>query len=170
MTCVACESIHYCSADCQRADWRAHKVACKRTEAPPPTGDSAWFSVAPRPELADFYKTTISTKATNPVQMSVSQGTNMPPNPYGHDRFIIKVQRSMSGGVDPLLIYDYFPAQNSRTFIQYVFQDDPAFRPIVSTMLAIGLTVVKAYFYAQREGKFVRVFLNLADMPQNVTW
>jgi hypothetical protein len=26
--CARCEAVRYCSRDCQRADWRAHKPAC----------------------------------------------------------------------------------------------------------------------------------------------
>lgn len=26
--CSACKSVHYCSADCQRKDWKFHKTAC----------------------------------------------------------------------------------------------------------------------------------------------
>ena len=29
MKCVACRKVQYCSATCQRADWKEHKVVCK---------------------------------------------------------------------------------------------------------------------------------------------
>ncbi len=30
MKCSRCHSAVYCSVDCQRADWKAHKLDCKR--------------------------------------------------------------------------------------------------------------------------------------------
>eukprot|EP00741_Cyanophora_paradoxa_P018080 tig00021037_g17457.t1 len=35
--CGACEERNYCSRECQRADWRAHKPNCKRSSVPAPT-------------------------------------------------------------------------------------------------------------------------------------
>ena len=26
--CARCEAVRYCSRECQRADWRAHKLGC----------------------------------------------------------------------------------------------------------------------------------------------
>jgi hypothetical protein len=28
--CGACQSVKYCSTGCQSADWKKHKVVCKR--------------------------------------------------------------------------------------------------------------------------------------------
>ena len=30
--CSACKMVRYCNADCQRADWKAHRFACKERE------------------------------------------------------------------------------------------------------------------------------------------
>ena len=31
--CSACRSVYYCSRECQLADWKAHKKACKQKQA-----------------------------------------------------------------------------------------------------------------------------------------
>ena len=33
LKCSQCHSVHYCSRDCQRASWKAHKPECKRLQA-----------------------------------------------------------------------------------------------------------------------------------------
>ncbi|KAJ7719696.1 hypothetical protein DFH07DRAFT_937408 [Mycena maculata] len=38
--CAQCKSVHYCSTDCQRADWPNHKQLCKRLAAARDTEES----------------------------------------------------------------------------------------------------------------------------------
>ena len=33
MKCRGCEVVHYCSAECQKKDWKTHKVQCKSIKA-----------------------------------------------------------------------------------------------------------------------------------------
>ena len=33
--CSACKSVHYCSRECQKSDWKRHKKECKKVESPP---------------------------------------------------------------------------------------------------------------------------------------
>jgi hypothetical protein len=35
LACTRCKAVWYCNIDCQRADWRKHKVVCR---APAPGG------------------------------------------------------------------------------------------------------------------------------------
>eukprot|EP00956_Cyclotella_meneghiniana_P021794 scaffold40235_cov49-Cyclotella_meneghiniana.AAC.1 len=47
--CGSCRSVKYCNVDCQKANWQAHKKACKKRAAelfdeklfamPPPRGE-----------------------------------------------------------------------------------------------------------------------------------
>ena len=41
LTCGACRDAHYCSAACQKRDWRAHKAACKQRQREMSTGAAA---------------------------------------------------------------------------------------------------------------------------------
>ena len=39
--CDACKIVLYCSRDCQKADWKEHKVECKKTQTPTSTAPSS---------------------------------------------------------------------------------------------------------------------------------
>ena len=32
MKCSGCHAVHYCSSECQKADWKKHKLECKKSD------------------------------------------------------------------------------------------------------------------------------------------
>lgn len=52
--CGACRLVKYCSTSCQKSDWKAHKVSCKRavSEAAPAFDDSFHANVFKKAQSA----------------------------------------------------------------------------------------------------------------------
>mmetsp|Transcript_89661 Transcript_89661/g.187274 ORF Transcript_89661/g.187274 Transcript_89661/m.187274 type:complete len:95 (-) Transcript_89661:654-938(-) len=47
LKCSRCRRIVYCSAECQRADWKSHRLACSLQVAVPAAGSSSASSAKP---------------------------------------------------------------------------------------------------------------------------
>eukprot|EP00658_Telonema_sp_P-2_P045695 TRINITY_DN3368_c0_g1_i6.p1 TRINITY_DN3368_c0_g1~~TRINITY_DN3368_c0_g1_i6.p1 ORF type:complete len:268 (+),score=35.33 TRINITY_DN3368_c0_g1_i6:134-937(+) len=61
LRCSRCRAAWYCSKQCQRSDWKQHKLSCQKTEAPDdvPPGDGCWNGGGY--DGADVRVTTLST-------------------------------------------------------------------------------------------------------------
>lgn len=52
MKCSRCKKVSYCSIDCQRKDWKSHKVLCKQAGVTPPSGLGKFYNIPDTSSLA----------------------------------------------------------------------------------------------------------------------
>jgi hypothetical protein len=165
LTCSACLGVSYCSAACQKADWRAHRPHCRASQQPPPGDDAAsvvFPAAAPGNAVGDE-AVVASLNLRHGAGFSANFAAAAPANPHGARRFLVKVQAPLlTPGVaasgmapgQPLFIYD-----EPRALTRMLHPAEPAFAPLAAAMRAHGVSGgVKAYLWAAREGAAVRVF------------
>ena len=172
VTCTGCRSVHYCGRECQLKDWPGHKKVCKKASLPDEES-VVLSSVQP----SDFNGNDGSgTQAFTVINnrgggLGETRTTGqVPANPYGSRRFLVKVQVPLrvpfmpSAGLQadqPLMLYD-----EQRSLVRYISPSEPAFAALSRVCLSKGLLGgAKIYLHAQREGVDVRVFTAAAGIP-----
>ncbi|KAH9925054.1 uncharacterized protein BXZ73DRAFT_50322 [Epithele typhae] len=151
--CGQCQSVSYCSQECQRADWGEHKQTCKSLKG------GSWRTVVVRsclPGTEDLYMITFN-KYDRP-RMEDADGIQklkdmpIPPNVWGNKLFLLKLQVGL-GGTSPQDIMMYDRKRSLRVFM--VPLDNPeAFRDFVTEMLQPSNPYggIKMYRWARRTG------------------
>lgn len=105
--CSQCQSVAYCSSDCQKADWPNHKRVCRALNGG--TWHNARF-VTVLPGMEGMYATSL-----NKHGLRTSDGRNairkldssvIPPNPHGNRVFLVKLQASLGNTPSSIMVYD----------------------------------------------------------------
>lgn len=173
--CGSCRGAVYCSRECQRRDWKVHKLVCNGSTrgsgaaaAPLPcaVGEGGAAGGAP-PSVRIDLRISSSTAAPCVLSLSLSGGPSTargpvdgaPLNRHGAAHFVVKVQLPLSGSGE-MMVYDEL-----RSFTSLVpLSQAPTLAAAVRTHGVRG--GIKAYFRAVREGDFLRVFTEpLAPLP-----
>jgi hypothetical protein len=94
--CARCKRVQFCSKDCQVANWKQHKVICKKLAADPVKG-----VLLEKPPPDDRCSITLNWKSG---KQNSPGSFRKPDNVAVGKRFFIKVQGN--SGSAPLLIYD----------------------------------------------------------------
>ncbi|KAI0761367.1 hypothetical protein BD413DRAFT_607160 [Trametes elegans] len=108
--CSQCLTVSYCSAECQRADWPAHKKACRSLKG------GRWCTVRFRaavPGTEDMYYAMINrhsnTSRTEDILAGMTRGDASVPHPniHGDRLFLVKLQVGLTGPArDNMMVYD----------------------------------------------------------------
>ncbi|KAI8996668.1 hypothetical protein BD414DRAFT_434731 [Trametes punicea] len=154
--CGQCQSVSYCSPECQRADWPSHKPTCQAIKG------GRWVKVPFRaavPGMEGMHAALINrfTNMTRPedVLSAVSPGDpSVPfPNVHGERLFLVKMQVGLAGAArDTIMVYDQ---QRSFGNVYVAREDGPAlFSDLVGEMAGPrgGYGGVKMYRWANRTG------------------
>ncbi|KAI0372563.1 hypothetical protein BV20DRAFT_964170 [Pilatotrama ljubarskyi] len=154
--CKQCQSVWYCSADCQRADWPTHKQLCLSLKG------GRWCKVTFRATPPGMEKMHISTinQYTDLTRMKGDSGSmtvgdpNKPfPNTHGDKPFLVKLQVGLGGpGLTGIMVYD---RQRSFNQVYVTHWDNPvAFEELVEEMEGPrgGFGGLKMYRWAKRTG------------------
>ncbi|PIL28918.1 hypothetical protein GSI_08965 [Ganoderma sinense ZZ0214-1] len=150
--CSSCQSVSYCDAACQRADWAQHKPACRSLR------DATWRTVQLRagvPEMEDCWFGLMNrhTSLANPVHKQFLLDDARPcVDVYGGRPFLAKMQISPPT-VTPgrIMVYD-----RRQTFLGFL-REDVDLRAFAECAAEIqgprgGLMGLKMYRWARRTG------------------
>ncbi|KAI0704233.1 hypothetical protein C8T65DRAFT_830856 [Cerioporus squamosus] len=157
--CAQCQSVWYCGAECQRADWPEHKQSCKSLKG------GRWVPITfqaqlPIPSIPGVdpkqmkYMSNMnkfsSVRSHDPTR-KITDSESAPPNVWGDRVFMIKLQVGL-GSETPghMMIYD-----RKRSFQGFMLREDnPAFDEFYMEMLGPrgGFQGMKMYRWAKRTG------------------
>ncbi|KAH9848072.1 hypothetical protein C2E23DRAFT_740226 [Lenzites betulinus] len=156
--CSQCQSAAYCSTECQKIDWPAHKHTCRSLKG------ARWCAVpfrATGPGMEGMYTAFVNrytgTTSIRDIPVSippeVGQAPVPPPDVHGDRPFIVKLQVGLTGpGRDTIVVYD---RQRSFSHAYVARMDNPAmFEELVTEMVGPrgGYGGVKMYRWAKRSG------------------
>lgn len=171
-SCDVCRSAHYCSRECQVADWKRgeHKAVCRRPVTALDTGEGADGTTALWTFVRD--KSTGRESVVVPAQNDSDDGdsaaninlktgevytkknrSKMPPNVHGDQLFVVKVQVPVMGPSSQIMVYD-----EKRSFQTVVRGEKGDLPRLAKQIKAVGYLGSKVYFDARREGPLLRIF------------
>ncbi|KAL5483598.1 hypothetical protein ACEPAI_8830 [Sanghuangporus weigelae] len=146
--CSACQSVAYCSKECQASHWKEHKKLCN------PLSKGIWqtvpFSLPEAPEDSSMF---IMNKNAMPSELTKQKMWNLngspPENVHGSTPFIVKIQVPVLGDINGMMVYD-----RRRSFVGYIFREaDPsAYARIDNLVRTKGLMGLKIYRWAKMVG------------------
>ncbi|KAI0356850.1 hypothetical protein OH77DRAFT_1477050 [Trametes cingulata] len=156
--CKQCQTVQYCSAECQRADWPTHKDPCRSLNLQ----SGKWCTVKFRVTLPGLeglrYSSTINqytnlTRMMDDHQTTTLQDTERPyPNAHGDNPFVVKLQVGLGGRPTHMMVYD---RQRSFNSVYVTIGDNPReFAELVAEMEGPrgGFGGLKMYRWAKRTG------------------
>ncbi|KAI0354489.1 hypothetical protein OH77DRAFT_505313 [Trametes cingulata] len=158
MRCAQCQSAAYCSPECQKLDWPAHKPVCRSLKG------GRWTTVAFRTHApgTEGMHTALINRYTNvsrasDILSSLAADPRAPPPPdvHGARPFLAKLQVGLAGpGRDTLVVYD---RQRSFGHAYVARADAPAaFADLLAEMAGPrgGYGGVKMYRWVRRVGEW----------------
>eukprot|EP01031_Cornospumella_fuschlensis_P024883 gene24882-30063_t len=157
--CGKCKSAQYCSRDHQVEHWKVHKKVCGKTHeelakmtAEGAEGPSVVIPIDDTP-FKGMASLTLARKGAMKVVFDTSE---VPRNIHGDQTIIVKVQLPLfAAAISPtMLVYD--ECKSFQTHILGTLQ--PANQIISDLVRTKGIQGLKAYLYARREGKNLRIF------------
>eukprot|EP00047_Mylnosiga_fluctuans_P018307 m.69353 g.69353 ORF g.69353 m.69353 type:complete len:480 (-) comp7548_c0_seq1:197-1636(-) len=175
--CSRCQGISYCSKECQKADWPAHKKVCAVTDSlPAPDGKSVtiWARDVTLPK--GHVISTLPNQAASKKSSFTIDATKDAVNVHGNDRFIVKVQAPMGVPIElvdwmnpPPQVMIYDEGRHLQRAL-HAGAEVPAARLLSKLVYTRDIgRGAKLYLWAKREGQFVRIFTD--EMPsQSVPW
>ncbi|RDX40255.1 hypothetical protein OH76DRAFT_1413096 [Lentinus brumalis] len=174
--CGQCQSVSYCSAECQRADWSTHKTTCRQLKG------GRWCPVRIRAGLPGLTEnahmmllnryTRVAADAAAPVHKI--DPNDPPPNVWGERAFIIKLQLNLvsdrPGEPPHMMVYD-----RKRSFQVFVLsEDDPdVFLALLEEIAGPrgGYRGAKMYRWARRTGDWgLSICLDRVPAASDTNW
>ncbi|TFK80178.1 hypothetical protein K466DRAFT_592002 [Polyporus arcularius HHB13444] len=175
--CAQCQTVWYCGAECQRADWPDHKQSCKSLKG------GRWVPITfqeqlPLPSIpgvdpkqtkymSNINKFSSDFSGRSTATRKFEAADPPPPNVWGDRVFMIKLQVALSYG-EPghMMLYD-----RKRSFQGFMLRkDNPAFAELYAEMLGPrgGFGGMKMYRWAKRTGDW-ELSVCLDRQPQTDT-
>ncbi len=172
--CAGCQQSAYCSKDCQKADWAAHKRECKNKSL---IGGN-WIDVDilnpgyseythPINEFGIDRKDLKMFKNETPIMKSAADWP--PPNLYGDNPFVIKIMGpEPEMGFTPLIIYD---RRRSLEFSLGIDVGPRSYEALLTTTRRSGHFGINIFLYAKRVGHTkLSVCLNREPPAESSKW
>ncbi|PIL28924.1 hypothetical protein GSI_08971 [Ganoderma sinense ZZ0214-1] len=159
--CKGCQSVSYCSAECQRTDWADHKAACRslkdatwrtaRLSAASPGKENTTLTLVNRHTSMSLPGAQGSAPMTK--QFFLSDGL-VHPDVYGGDMFLAKMQLQTAAqrGRGHIMLYD-----RRMTFVAFLREDKDreVFREFVEEMQGPrGYMGVRMHRWVKRTGNW----------------
>jgi hypothetical protein len=157
--CSVCLGVQYCSKECQKLDWKLHKIVCNAK----PIDDKNSVVIPVVASLGVGSENFFCETSFTGSGVSTHKPTDIAKNPYGNARFIIKCQITI-GPLDlsrqqGILIYD--KGKLLHRFLDPLEQvPHLAIHNVVYTK---GYNRNKIYLLAKREGSNLRIYIS--DIP-----
>ncbi|KAF9445845.1 hypothetical protein P691DRAFT_777271 [Macrolepiota fuliginosa MF-IS2] len=141
--CNGCKSIQYCSEGCQKEDWKVHKTLCRAVSS----GNWVKITLEANPwadTMPGGYMGIINHPSNNVTITESEDLEKVPPNRYGDQYYLVKLQAPMVGPQAMILVYDVH-----RSFqLYFVREKNPiAFQ---AALWAMGDDPRRLYRWAQR--------------------
>ncbi|KAI9338834.1 hypothetical protein BDR26DRAFT_919345 [Obelidium mucronatum] len=167
--CSSCQAAKYCSKECQKADWKSHKLVCKKVEGAIPSKDGD----------KGTQKMFVSKEV---IQIDLSQfklslnSSKTPVSIHGTRPFTVKIQVPAFDSSSPILIYDEsraFQIQFSNGLPnQFHAAGDAAVHKALYAAVKANphFGGMKRYFMAQREGIVLKVLMLEKVDQLSVKW
>ncbi|KAI0704230.1 hypothetical protein C8T65DRAFT_654302 [Cerioporus squamosus] len=169
--CAQCQSVSYCGAACQRADWPQHKPACRQLKG------GRWCTLPVHNGLEgmdNMYVATLNRFNSDFDAASLARKVDpnaVPPNVWGDRVFVVKLQVGSTPGRYPyMMVYD-----RKRSFEVFVRseEDVPLFTAFVEEMRGErgGHGGIKMYRWARRTGDWeLSVCLDRVPPQTDTNW
>ncbi|KAI0085924.1 hypothetical protein BDY19DRAFT_963725 [Irpex rosettiformis] len=103
LSCGSCKSVVYCSAECNKADWAEHKGICKFSERlykSPRDLPEDKFYICTRGVHETIMENGFAIEQEAIKQSGCPKDGECPPNEYGNNRFMIRIQAPPEYAVD----------------------------------------------------------------------
>ncbi|KAI9463433.1 ankyrin repeat-containing domain protein [Boletus coccyginus] len=173
MLCARCHVVRYCSTECQRAHWKAHKPNCnpfcaQTTVTLKPSYGSPGPFMSETISRADLTRQALglSTPVTRPLRPGFTK------NEAENKRMVIKIQVPVGLDNSPIssALGELFIYNKKRDFVCTVARasNSVAYDAIVQTVRSRGVGGAKAYFAAELKNPdqlVVKVSEVLAEQP-----
>ncbi|RDX40254.1 hypothetical protein OH76DRAFT_1413095 [Lentinus brumalis] len=169
--CAQCQSVSYCGAACQRANWPQHKLDCRQLKG------GRWHTLPVHNGLQgmdNIYMTTVNRFHNDFDAASRARKIDpnvVPPNVWGDRVFIVKLQVGVVPGQYPyMMIYD-----RKRSFEVFLRSEEDVelFATFVGEMRGErgGHGGIKMYRWARRTGDWeLSVCLDRVPPPTDTNW
>ncbi|KAI0752538.1 hypothetical protein C8Q80DRAFT_1117939 [Daedaleopsis nitida] len=169
--CAQCQSVSYCGAECQRADWKAHKPACRSLKG------GRWCTATVRhtlPGLEDMFLATVNKFSASlkdtPILDPSEHANTPPPNVWGDKLFLVKIQIGLNPAAPRyMMLYDM-----KRSFQVFLC---PAENPLLFENLHAEMTGprggyggIKMYRWAKRTGDWQFDICVDRDPQTDIKW
>ncbi|KZV81166.1 hypothetical protein EXIGLDRAFT_844820 [Exidia glandulosa HHB12029] len=191
LSCGKCKGAMYCSSDCNKADWPTHKATCNFSKTLGNAGLPAdkWY-IPVRSVHGSILDTGFAVEQEAIKQSGCPMDGECPPNEYGDERFIIKLQAppdyNTGGGQPQFKGTTVFVVDRRRSLFARTGPGDAAFAlqqtgveipfhaagytKFRSVLRTRGIQGQLIYLWARRVGDCLET--DLSDVPNqnNITW
>ncbi|KAL5521014.1 hypothetical protein ACEPAG_8936 [Sanghuangporus baumii] len=165
--CSACQSVAYCSKECQASHWKEHKKLCN------PLSKGTWqmvrFSLpeAPEDQASSILITNKNAMPSELMKQVWNLNVSPPENVHGSTPFIVKIQVPVLGNKTGMMVYD-----RRRSFVGCIYSEaDPsAYARIDNLVRTQGIMGLKIYRWAKMVGDWTLDICLDAEPDESVQW
>ncbi|KAL5505057.1 hypothetical protein ACEPAH_7720 [Sanghuangporus vaninii] len=166
--CSACQSVAYCSKECQASHWKEHKRLCN------PLSKGTWQTVrfslpeAPEDQVSSMLIINKNAMPSELPKQKIWHLNELPSeNVHGSTPFIVKIQVPVLGDINGMMVYD-----RRRSFVGYIYREaDPsAYACIDNLVRTKGIMGLKIYRWAKMVGDWTLDICLDVEPNEPVQW